>query len=105
MKSNSKREMPSFTFKLYLLSFQTRYSESELNTFLGISKKSPHAPRLLSNLIWREKLQEPQSGHVVEGERDKQKKKKKEEEEKTKAKAFMKVVDDLCEKRPLHDYL
>jgi hypothetical protein len=33
------------------------------------------------------------------------KKKKKEEEEKTKAKAFMKVVDDLCEKRPLHDYL
>jgi hypothetical protein len=42
---------------------------------------------------------------VVEGERHKQKKKKKEEEEKTKAKAFMKVVDDLCEKRPLHDYL
>jgi hypothetical protein len=88
MKSNSKREMPSFTFKLYLLSFQTRYSESELNTFLGISKKSPHAPRLLSNLIWREKLQEPQSGHVVEGEKKKQKKKKKGRRRENQSKSF-----------------
>jgi hypothetical protein len=33
----------------------TRYSESESNTFLGISKKSLYASRSLSKLIWREK--------------------------------------------------
>jgi hypothetical protein len=56
------------------LSFLTQYSGSELNTFLGISKKS---------------LQEHPSSHVVEGEK---------KGEKTKAKAFMKVVYDLCGK-------
>jgi hypothetical protein len=67
----------------------TQYSGSELNTFLGISKKSLHASRSLTNLIWREKLQEHPSSRVVEGEK---------KGEKTKAKAFMKVVYDLCGK-------
>jgi hypothetical protein len=70
------------------LSFQTRYSGSELNTFLGISKKSLHPSRSLTNLIWREKIQEHQNGRVVGGKKG----------EKTKAKAFMKVAYDLCGK-------
>jgi hypothetical protein len=71
------------------LSFWTRYSGSELNTFLGISKKSLHTSKSLTKLIWRENLQEYQSDRVVEGEKN---------GEKTKVQALMKIVYDLCGK-------
>jgi hypothetical protein len=64
MKSNSKEEMSSDSSDIPLKVsrsnyifwvFWTRYSGSELNTFLGIFNKSSHASRSLTNLIWRGK--------------------------------------------------